>query len=113
MAVDGKCVPATGDAASSTSDGSMGMTAKKPVGSGCTTSDECDTGTCIPAADNLPGGLCTIINCSTDKPCPVGSTCYAVNTSLSICMPYCEAESDCRTSENYHCQPLYTSAINF
>jgi hypothetical protein len=103
IAVDGKCVP---------TDGGEPKPAKKPVGSACATGEDCQTGTCAPSADNLPGGYCTILSCSMDNPCPVGSTCYALNKSLSLCMAYCDRDTECRSAENYHCQPLYTNAIN-
>jgi hypothetical protein len=101
-AVDGKCVPADAGTAS----------LAKAIGSACENGDECQSGTCAPAADNLPGGLCTVLGCSMDKPCPVGSTCYALNKSLSLCMPYCDRDAACRSDENYHCQPLYTNGLN-
>lgn len=102
VAVDGKCVPADAGTAS----------LAKAIGSACASNDDCQSGTCAPAADNLPGGLCTILGCSMDNPCPVGSTCYALNKSLSLCMPYCDRDTACRSDENYHCQPLYSTSVN-
>jgi hypothetical protein len=95
--VDGKCVP---------------NPPKAPIGSGCALGSECQSGTCAPAAENLPGGLCTVLGCSMENPCPLGSTCYQINKSLSICMAYCDRDTECRKDEGYHCQPLYSNAIN-
>ena len=102
IAVDGKCVPADAGTAS----------LAKAIGAACASGDECQSGTCAPAADNLPGGMCTVLGCSMDNPCPVGSTCYALNKSLSLCMPYCDRDAACRSDENYHCQPLYSTSVN-
>jgi hypothetical protein len=86
--------------------------AKKPIGAACTATTECAVGTCVGAADNLPGGMCTVLGCSMENPCPNGSTCYKLDNSISLCMPYCDRNAACRTDENYHCQPLYTNAVN-
>jgi hypothetical protein len=102
-AVAGECVP---------SDASVVKPAPRPVGSPCATGADCQTGTCAPTADNLPGGYCTILGCNMDKPCPVGSTCYASTKSLSLCMAYCDRDTECRTNEGYHCQPLYSTGVN-
>lgn len=92
--VDGKCL------------------AKKQIGSACTDSAECLSGTCVTGADNVPGGLCTMLGCSADNACPNGSTCYQLDKSTSLCMPYCDRNATCRTDEGYHCQPLYTTSLN-
>jgi hypothetical protein len=102
-AVAGECVP---------DDGSVVPAALRLVGAACTASSDCQTGTCAPAAGNLPGGYCTILGCNMDNPCPVGSTCYALNKNLSLCMAYCDRDTQCRSAEDYHCQPLYTTALN-
>lgn len=85
---------------------------KRPVGAACNTGDDCQTGTCAPPANNLPGGYCTVLGCSMERPCPTGSTCYRLNNSLSLCMAYCDRNTECRTDENYHCQPLYSTSLN-
>jgi hypothetical protein len=102
VADHGECVPSDAGAAAQA----------KPVGAPCMDAKDCQTGTCAPSADNLPGGYCTVLNCNMDRPCPVGSTCYALNKSLSLCMAYCDRDTQCRSDENYHCQPLYTTAVN-
>jgi hypothetical protein len=128
---DGRCVISVGDGSVSDAevdagdqtpptcgegtklmDGKCVGTPKKPIGAGCTTSSECQSGTCVPAMENLPGGMCTVLACSMDNPCPNGSVCYKLNNSTSLCMPYCDRGASCREAENYHCQPLYSSSVN-
>lgn len=92
---DGECVPAR---------------TKKPIGSACVASSECESGTCLPPADDLPGGFCTILSCGMDNPCPLGTTCYQLNSDMRLCMNYCDRDTECR--KDYYCQPLYTTALN-
>jgi hypothetical protein len=81
---------------------------KKGIGAGCASAMECESNICV-LTDNTPGGLCSILGCGEDNPCPVGSTCYTTSTGVSLCMPFCEGDVDCR--EDYACQPLYTSPL--
>ncbi len=83
---------------------------KNPIGSACASNEQCESGTCAPNSETLPGGYCTVLGCSMDNPCPRGSTCYSVNKDLSICMAYCDRDTECR--DDYHCQPLYTNGVN-
>ena len=100
----GKCVAVDG--------GTSAPPARSPVGSACEDDADCAEGTTCLQATTLPGGLCTVVDCSMDNPCPVGSTCYRVTEGSNICMPYCDTSSECRTDDGYNCQPLYTNAIN-
>jgi hypothetical protein len=101
--VDGECVAIDG--------GNASEPALLPVGAACTANDECATGTCT-ETDTLPGGYCTILGCSADNPCPVGSTCYASPAGVRLCMAFCEGDVDCREGDDYNCQPLYTNGIS-
>jgi hypothetical protein len=96
--VDGECVA------------SPAAPAKKPVGAACELATDCETGTCA-ISDELPGGYCTILGCSSDNPCPVGSTCYTAESGVNLCLAFCEGNVDCREGDDYNCQPLYTNAL--
>jgi hypothetical protein len=101
---DGECVAI---------DGGMNEPApvKRPIGSACEAPTDCASGYCATTSTS-PGGLCTVLNCSMDNACPVGSTCYRVTKGTNVCMPYCDTSAECRTADGYNCQPLYTNAIN-
>jgi len=96
--MDGECVAVPG------------TPAKGPVGAACDDPTDCQTGSCV-MTDTLPGGYCSILGCSADNPCPVGSTCYTTSDGVSLCMAFCEGDVDCRGDGDYACQPLYTSAL--
>jgi hypothetical protein len=102
VAQNGKCVAA---------DAGTSGPVKRPIGSACETNADCASSYCA-TGETSPGGLCTIVGCNMDNPCPVGSTCYRVDKTLNICMPYCDTASECRTDDGYNCQPLFTNAIN-
>ena len=101
---DGECVAVDG-----------GMTrpprVKAPIGAGCELPSDCESNFCALGATS-PGGLCTVLGCDMDNPCPVGSTCYQVAKGTNVCMPYCDTAAECRTEDGYNCQPLYTNGIN-
>ena len=74
-----------------------------PVGSFCEVDNDCEEGTqCLTA---FPDGYCTIVFCDVlTYPCPSGSSCFAVPSSVSLCLADCPSggsPSTCR--DGYFC----------
>ena len=74
-------------------------TQRLPIGSHCSSADECGT-TPYVCAPGYPGGYCEAA-CATDGDCPMDSYCIAKQ-----CRRRCSVDGDCRTSEGYTCRPL-------
>ena len=75
-----------------------------PIGSPCTSSDQCGTGKFFCAVDH-PGGYCKA-DCHKDGDCPTGSVCAGAGmVSLGACHKVCpNGPSDCRAAEGYICK---------
>ena len=70
----------------------------KPIGAACERGRECATGTCLPESQGLPGGYCSVLDCSANRPCPAGSLCrYSSGTGHFVCLAYCDGDDDCRS----------------
>jgi hypothetical protein len=85
-----------------------------PIGSRCTTDDECGTSpykcetmdTTYSVATPFPNGYCDKTCMSTGE-CPSDSLCYSMH-----CRRTCAMASDCREAEGYTCR-MTPGAINF
>jgi hypothetical protein len=98
---DDTCYPDTttpSDGGTTTTDGG-GATGTGAVGAACTAGNQCAGGGCL----QLPGGYCTMMGCSSSRPCPTGSTCFGIGNSQTACFKNCTSPSECRESEGYTC----------
>jgi hypothetical protein len=70
----------------------------RPIGSDCSSSDQCGTRpfSCVTAG--YPHGYCQK-DCATDGDCPSDSVCVAPQ-----CRRKCHTSTDCRTAEGYVCR---------
>ncbi len=87
------------------------------TGSPCTVDTQCLTGTCLTTEflqmlnPNLeaPGGMCSMLYCSTDEDCGAGGKCAdasKVSTGFPmLCVKECAADADCGRTE-YSCPDL-------
>lgn len=76
-----------------------------PIGSPCTSSDQCGTGIYFCAVDH-PNGYCKA-DCHKDADCPTGSVCAGAGmVSPGECHKKCASQADCRTSEGYLCKMM-------
>ena len=84
----------------------------KPIGAACERGRECATGTCLPEAQGLPGGYCSVLDCNANRPCPAGSLCrYSGGAGHFVCLAFCDGDDDCR-SDSYVCQSLILNELH-
>ena len=70
------------------------------IGSACSANADCGQGgTCL----DLPGGYCSVANCSDASPCPSGASCWSLGDSGAYCLLDCQNQSECRGSDGYIC----------
>ncbi len=94
VALDGEIATSLDTAEIIPGDGSIGST--------CKTDSDCQNGgICL----DWPGGYCTVLNCSADAGCPIGSRCAEVKAGTTACVESCKLDgSSCRDS--YGCKPI-------
>lgn len=80
------------------------------VGAACNSDGDCIGGTSCAQGPSLPGGYCTVVGCGGRHPCPVGSLCYATNSTDTMCLTTCEPGVACR-SKDYHCEPIRSGDV--
>lgn len=68
------------------------------VGDACEAPSDCGQGMFCELS--LPGGYCTIRDC-TDRACPEEGLCVRFSADVSYCMARCESDGDCR--DGYRC----------
>jgi hypothetical protein len=79
-----------------------------PIGEMCVHSSDCVSNSCQHADNGFPNGYCAG-DCSVSfstmmpRPCPSGASCTILNADSPTCYKTCTSDSDCRTSEMYHC----------
>jgi hypothetical protein len=81
------------------------------VGAACNSNTDCVGSTTCAQSSMLPSGYCTVVDCDAQHPCPVGSLCYAVSSTLSMCLATCDRHAACRAGNDYHCQPVYSGDV--
>jgi hypothetical protein len=70
----------------------------RPIGSDCSSGDQCGTSPYSCATAGYPNGYCQK-DCATDGDCPSDSVCVVPH-----CRRKCQSASACRTSEGYVCR---------
>lgn len=71
------------------------------IGDTCETNVECDTGAGETCDVSVPGGYCTVADCSPNA-CPSASVCIRFDEVNAYCLKACEADDDCR--DGYVCR---------
>jgi hypothetical protein len=76
-----------------------------PIGSRCSSADQCGTTPFDCAVTGYPGGYCER-PCTVDGDCPLDSLCG----NARLCRRRCASDADCRVNEGYACFALAPSA---
>lgn len=81
--------------------GQLSQACAPSIGDTCETNVECDTGAGETCDVSVPGGYCTVADC-TPNACPDSSVCIRFDEVNAYCLKVCEADSDCR--DGYACR---------
>ncbi len=73
-------------------------TQRLPIGTRCSSDDNCGTTPYVCTVASHPGGYCAR-SCTTDGDCPIDAICAALS-----CRRKCTDDTTCRQSEGYVCR---------
>lgn len=75
-------------------------TTERAIGEACSLNKQCQSGLCLSGTGQPLQGACSKY-CSSQIPCPEGSTCTDLGSAGKLCLKSCESNSQCTRSSDF------------